>query len=230
MNEIIEAERNEFQDTIWRDMEARKNISYFDIGELVDYPIFPKVFNPVVAKASLFFLENLGVKKGDTVLDMFTGSGIDAIYARIKGALFVDAVDNFLPAFQNAKFAVKHYGLENDIKTFYGDMFDRVNSNRFDLIIANPPFRGDKKPRTQSEKSMRDEDYATLEKFWKNAGKHLRLPEYARVRMVFSDVGDMAYNEQLMKQNNYKFKVVAQTKYASSIRINVYEARPDFYK
>lgn len=73
---------------------------------------------------------------------------------------------------------------------------------------------------------MRDEDYATLERFWKESRDYLRPRlSSSKIRMVFSDVGDMNYNEKLMKDNDFKFKIVAQTKYASSIRIHVYEAR-----
>jgi methylase of polypeptide subunit release factors len=227
MNQIMEDERNEFQDTIWRDMESRKNICHYDIGELVDYPIFPKVFNPVVAKASLFFLENLGARNQTKVLDMFTGSGVYAIKSISEGSNSVVAVDNYLQAYKNAKFAVKNYNLEDKIDVRLSNLFEKVELNeKFNLILTNPPFRSDANPRTRSEKALRDKDYETLENFWKEVHSYIAPIDSSVIRMVFSDVGDMAYNEQLMKQNGFDFKIVAKTMYASSIRIHVYEAKP----
>ncbi len=113
------------------------------------------------------------------------------------------------------------------MEAHYGDLFEPIKHDIIgNLILANPPFRADKKPRTISERALRDEDYFTLERFWRSISEEVMIPsENFRVRMVFSDVGDMNYNEQLMKNNGFKFDIVARSKYASSIRIHVYEAK-----
>jgi methylase of polypeptide subunit release factors len=229
---IMEAETNEFQDTILRDMESRTQTANYHIIGLNDeilisnYPIFPKVFNPNVAKAALFFLQNLGVRKGDVVLDMFTGTGVDSVYAGFKGASLVHAVDISKNAYNNAKHAVEHFNLEEIVKVFHGDLFEPLSLPRtykkYDLVVVNPPFRN-MSTRSESDHALRDPGYKTLKKFWEQVGNYLK--DDGRVRSVFSDVGDIAFYEEQMRHNNFEFKVVAKTKYASSIRIHVYEAR-----
>jgi release factor glutamine methyltransferase len=226
---IMEAETNEFQDTILRDMESRTQTANYHIIGLNDeilisnYPIFPKVFNPNVAKAALFFLQNLGVRKGDVVLDMFTGTGVDSVYAGFKGASLVHAVDISKNAYNNAKHVVEHFNLEEIVKVFHGDLFQPLPlDQKYNLVVANPPFRNIE-PRSESDNALRDLGYKTLKKFWNQVGNYLK--DKGRVRSVFSDVGDIAFYEEQMKQNNFEFDIVAETKYASSIRIHVYEAK-----
>lgn len=69
--------------------------------------------------------------KGKRVLDMGTGSGIQAIAAKYFGAKSVIACDI-------ADDAVKQLGLLG-IKTIKSDLFSEING-KFDLIVFNPPY------------------------------------------------------------------------------------------
>jgi len=76
-------------------------------------------------------------KKPERVLDMGTGSGIQAITAKISGAKKVVGVDINPEAVKQARRNAKANKVEID---FHGsDLFSRVHG-RYDLIIFNPPY------------------------------------------------------------------------------------------
>lgn len=92
----------------------------------------------------VLLVRTMDVCKGDHVLELCLGSGINAIYAASRGAARVCGVDvsqralvfarcnalvNLQPA-QNATF-----------ETFRGDLFSPLqSSDQFDLVLLNPPF------------------------------------------------------------------------------------------
>lgn len=74
---------------------------------------------------------------GSKVLDMGTGTGIQAIKAYKSGAEEVVAVDINTEAIKLAKENAKRNDCE--VKTVYSDLFEEVEG-KFDLIIFNPPY------------------------------------------------------------------------------------------
>jgi ribosomal protein L3 glutamine methyltransferase len=75
------------------------------------------------------------------VLDLCTGSGCLAILAamRFENAT-IDAVDLSADALEVAKRNVADHGLADRIRLLKGDLFAPVAGERYDLIIANPPY------------------------------------------------------------------------------------------
>ncbi|MFA5333491.1 MAG: HemK2/MTQ2 family protein methyltransferase [Candidatus Nanoarchaeia archaeon] len=76
--------------------------------------------------------------KGKKVLDMGTGSGIQAIAAKAGGAARVLGVDKNKKAVILAKKNAKLAGFA-DIEFKFSDLFLAVNE-KFDLIVFNPPY------------------------------------------------------------------------------------------
>ena len=76
-----------------------------------------------------------------SVLDLCTGSGCLAILAAhaFENAL-VDAVDLSPDALDVARRNVDDYELEEQIELIESDLFARLNSRKYDLIISNPPY------------------------------------------------------------------------------------------
>src|SRR3989344_1172596 len=215
---ITSIESAEFQGTILRSVEQH-TAPYTVKLKGLDYVLFPEVFNPNYAKASLLLLDNLGVKKGDIVLDSFTGSGADAIFAVLEGASNAVAIDKFTMPFLCTAYNVHSLGLSDKISVRQGDLFDPLKPDeKFDLIVANPPFRS-MSPDTNIAAAIRDPDYSTLKRFFSEVGNWLK-PE-GRIRIVFSNVGDMEYFHQLARENNFISKTIATTKYASNVIIEV---------
>ena len=216
----IEKEAEEFQETIVRSIDQHI-IPYFVRLKGYNYVMFPETFNPNYGKASLLLLDNLGVKKGDVVLDPFTGCGTDAIFAVLNGASKAVAIDKSTMPYLCARYNAYQLGLEDKVDVRQGDLFDILKPNeKFDLIIANPPFQ-DTNPDTNTETAFKDKKYKTLTRFWNKVENHLK--PNGRIRCVFSPPGDIDFFNKLVEENNFKSKVVAETKYASDVLIKVYE-------
>jgi ribosomal protein L3 glutamine methyltransferase len=75
------------------------------------------------------------------VLDLCTGSGCLAVLAarQFPGAM-IDAVDISADALAVAARNVADYGLAERIRLLQGDLFAPVAGERYDLILANPPY------------------------------------------------------------------------------------------
>jgi release factor glutamine methyltransferase len=75
---------------------------------------------------------------GRTVLDVFTGTGALAVAAALDGARAVSAIDISRRAVLNARINARLNGVR--VRALRGDLFTPVTSQRFDLIVANPPY------------------------------------------------------------------------------------------
>jgi release factor glutamine methyltransferase len=76
--------------------------------------------------------------RGADVLDVFTGSGALALAAAASGAQSVTAVDISRRALLTVRFNALRNGVR--VRTVRGDLFSPVAGDRFDLIVANPPY------------------------------------------------------------------------------------------
>jgi release factor glutamine methyltransferase len=79
-----------------------------------------------------------GLARGRTVLDVFTGTGALAVAAALDGARAVSAVDISRRAILNARLNARLNGVR--VRALRGDLFAPVGSERFDLVLANPPY------------------------------------------------------------------------------------------
>src|SRR5438270_2612530 len=79
------------------------------------------------------------VRADDRVLDMGTGSGVNAILAARKGADVV-AVDINAVALDAAAANASRNGVGDRVTVQHSDVFSTVDG-RFDLIVFDPPFR-----------------------------------------------------------------------------------------
>lgn len=79
----------------------------------------------------------------ERVLDMCTGSGCIAIAIALQfeGECEVDAVDISLDALDVALHNIEAYNLEKVVFPIQSDLFDNLpEGDRYDLIVANPPY------------------------------------------------------------------------------------------
>jgi ribosomal protein L3 glutamine methyltransferase len=75
------------------------------------------------------------------VLDLCTGSGcLAVIAAKLFPAAEIDATDISTEALDVAARNVAESGLQNRVKLHVGDLFEPVAANRYDVILANPPY------------------------------------------------------------------------------------------
>src|SRR5271170_8077306 len=76
-----------------------------------------------------------------SVLDLCTGGGSLAILAaRVFPNARIDAVDLSRDALDVARRNVEEHGLPDRVTLIEGDLFEPLKSERYDLILANPPY------------------------------------------------------------------------------------------
>ena len=166
--------------------------------------VLRNVFGPAPLDSNLLAKTVLKeVKETDKILDMGTGSGIQAILAASKSVDIV-AVDVNPFAVECAKLNVELNKLSSRIKVRKSDLFRNIKE-KFDLIIFDPPFRWSK-PRDLWERSCADEDYVTLQNFFEEAERH--LTDGGRILVHFGTSGDISFFRYLIRKNGFKRKQI----------------------
>ena len=92
----------------------------------------------IPAEDSYLLADNLEIKKGQSVLEIGTGSGIVAMYAsRLTDDITVTDIN-----FDACELARKNFtenGIEN-IEILWGNLFEVVENRKFDVILFNTPY------------------------------------------------------------------------------------------
>jgi release factor glutamine methyltransferase len=135
------------------------------------------------------------VRDNDRVLDMGTGSGVNAIAAATR-ASYVLAVDVNPVAVACTRTNAELNGLASRIEARESDVFESV-SGRFDLVIFDPPFRWFR-PHDLWERGTADENYAALTTFFRMVGDY--LAPAGRIILSFGTTGDIDYLHHLINE------------------------------
>lgn len=170
--------------------------------------ISPRVFTPSkFFITSLFLVENLLIKKGDFVLDLGTGSGILAIFSADKAKKII-ASDINPYAIKLAKENIQLNKITN-IEVRLGDLFESINE-KFDLILFNPPYFPIRaNPLNPVDQALCcGKDYNIIKRFIKEAKNHLK--PFGRIQIIFSNLVDLKYINQLFKNGGYDLQIVAE--------------------
>ncbi len=130
------------------------------------------------------------VRTDDRVLDMGTGSGVNAILAASRAAAVL-AVDISPSAVAAARANAAANGVSIEVRE--SDVFSTVDGE-FDLIVFDPPFRWFA-PRSVLEAATTDEDYGALTRFFAEVDGH--LAPGGRILLFFGTSGDIAYVREL---------------------------------
>ncbi len=146
-----------------------------------------------------------GAHEGERVLDMGTGSGVNAILAATQGATVL-AVDVNPRALEAARANVARNGVADRVEVRYSDVFSEV-AGIFDLIVFDPPFRWFR-PRDWLESAMTDEGYDAMTRFFRQARRH--LSPGGRMLIFFGTSGDLGHLENLMAAEGFSGEVVAR--------------------
>jgi release factor glutamine methyltransferase len=171
--------------------------------------VHPNVFAPAPREYNLMSATVLKeVKPTDTVLDMGTGSGIQAILAASKAKRVV-TVDVNPDAVRCARSNVARNGLAHRVQVFRSDLFQQVKGS-YDLILFDPPFRWTS-PRDLWEISTADSGYATLRTFLRESKKY--LTKDGRIAIFFGTSGDLAYLKHLIRQNGFRRRQLLTTRH-----------------
>jgi 16S rRNA (guanine1207-N2)-methyltransferase len=101
------------------------------------------------------------IPPGARVLDVGCGYGILGLYAAIEGAGLVHLVDNNLLAVASSRETITLNHITN-AEVFADDLLDPMGTNKYDLILSNPPFHTGHAVDYQIAQAMIDQSDQTL--------------------------------------------------------------------
>jgi release factor glutamine methyltransferase len=173
------------------------------------YEISEEVFNPKYYYTSEFMARHINAAPEDMVLDMGTGSGIQAITAAQRGSRVV-AVDINPEAVKYAKRNVKANGVEERVSVLQGDLFSPLSNNdRFDIIFFTPPYlKGFAK--TNFDLALFDHNKALALRFFEEAKKHLKENGY--VQMIYSSIAEPEKTLKISDELGWRHMIIARKK------------------
>jgi release factor glutamine methyltransferase len=170
------------------------------------------VFSPKFYCSSTFMAKNIRILPGEVILDMGSGSGIQAIVAA-QTALKVVAIDINPEAVQYAKRNITANKLDKKINVIQGDLFSSLSSNeKFDVIIFTPPYL-DGIPRTYLEHALFDPEKDLARRFFSEAGNYLKHGGY--VQMLYSSLADHEKVLKIADALGWIYKKTAEYKIAT---------------
>lgn len=178
----------------------------------------PGVFSPTPTSDLLGRAVLTEVRPTDRVLDMGSGSGVNAILAATVADDVVGVDVN--PA---AVAAARVNAARNGVRAAFAvsDVFSAVEG-AFDLVVIDPPFRWFS-PRDLLEAAITDEGYSALGRFFD--GLSSRLRPGGRVLLFFGTSGDQEHVLSLATGAGLRVEVLASrelTRDASTVTYSTF--------
>jgi release factor glutamine methyltransferase len=162
------------------------------------------------------------VRESDRVLDLGTGSGVNAVVAASRSADVV-AVDVNPLAVECASLNARSNGVESRLDVRESNLFENVDG-RFDLIVFDPPFRWFR-PRDLRERGTADENYETLTAFFGQSRDYLTLD--GRILLSFGTSGDIDYLRHVVAEARFHSEEVRRTDLVKAgFRVAYFDFRP----
>ncbi len=175
-------------------------------GTAID--VFPYIFPPQspFSKSTSTIYDQFGNLDGNKVLDIGTGTGIQAIQATLAGAKEVDAVDIYDKAVECARHNVKLNRLESKIRVWQSNLFESVPKKEYDLIIANLPILDTQEPDLRFH-SLFDPHFAYHEKFFQESPAY--LSSSGRIMLSHANLQDEGFEklEEIAAKYSFSHKI-----------------------
>lgn len=160
--------------------------------------VLPGVFDPEYSNIGDLLSQHMRVPPGARVLDLGTGSGIQALVAA-RQASSVVAIDLQADAAGCARENVERLGLAHKVEVRQGDLFEPLHeAELFDAIVFNFPFVP-WEPQTAWQRANFDPGHRLLRRFFAEVGDH--LAPGGEITMTWSDIGDTELFLALAREN-----------------------------
>lgn len=171
----------------------------------VPIDVFPYVFPPQspFSESTHTVYDEFGNLDGQKVLDIGTGTGIQAIIAALAGANEVDAVDIYETAVRCARHNVELNALESKVKIYLSDLFNDLPDKKYDLIIANLPIL-DCEEKDIRFHSLFDPKFRYHEKLFQEAPRY--LANSGRIVLCHANLEDEGFEkiERVAKSHGFR--------------------------
>ncbi len=193
--------------------KASKGTYRVNLGE-VKIDVFPYVFPPQspFSESTHSVYDQFGDLHDKKVLDIGTGTGIQAIYAALAGASTVDAVDIYAPAVKCAKHNARLNNLEDKINVWQSNLFNDIPADKYDLIIANLPIL-DAKEEDLRLHSLIDPNFAYHEELFNKSPNY--LSEFGRIVLCHANLhknSSFGRLEKVAAKNGFDANIVQSEK------------------
>ena len=182
-------------------MDEQKTIRRQYLGRKL---VVPKEVTPPAWMSKLLgktILED--IREIDRVLDMGTGSGINAILAAFKSHDVV-AADVNPYCIEAGRKNARRNGVSSRIKFIESDLFQNVDG-KFDLIIFDPPFRWFA-TRDIRERATADENFRSMTGFFNDVREYLQ--PNGRILIEYGDSGDENYFLSLVDGGGFRKELI----------------------
>ncbi|RJQ16981.1 methyltransferase domain-containing protein [Candidatus Woesearchaeota archaeon] len=191
--------------------DAKKGTYRVTISNIL-IDVFPYVFPPrsAFSESSKTLYEAIGAVEGKLVLDMGTGTGIQAIVAAKAGASHVDAADICPEAVACARHNAQLNGLEHKITVYESNLFSSIPAKQYDTIIANLPIM-DYPEKNIKMHSLFDPGLRHHEQLFQESSAH--LADQGAIMLTHADLdGKDAFErlESLGFKYGYRFSIQKQ--------------------
>ena len=170
--------------------------------------------------------ENLEIKEGQSVLEIGTGSGLVSMYA----SLLSDDVTATDINYNALELAEKNFKLNNinTIRLEFGDLFEPVKNEKFDVILFNTPYLP-----TDSDDIINDDlNYAfdggldgrkVIDRFINDVSNHLN--DKGIVQIIQSSLSDNDRTLHMFDSNGFIAEIAESEKFffEEIVLINAYK-------
>lgn len=195
----------------------------------LDFFACPNVFSPKIFNSSEFFLDNILKYKGNSFLEIGSGTGIISVFAALQGTKRVVSTDINPYAVENTFRNAAIHGVSSKFTTLQGDVFKPVGKETFDLLFWYAPFAYVKNDFfSLIKRSIYDLDYQGVESYLRD-GKQFLSPQGKMLLGFSSSHGHIEVIEDLAKKYSWEIKIIDQTRdylYCGEISIELYELTP----
>lgn len=161
--------------------------------------IFPGVMSPKYDRSSRIMISIMPTQEGKDVLEVGCGTGIISLFCYLQGAKSVTSLDINEVAVKNTEANFQKYQIKNGT-VFLSDLFEKVGDKKFDTIIFNAPYHGNK-AKDMLELGTSDHNYQTLQKFFKEVRSYFK--ENSRILLGFANTGDNDLLKKVIKENRF---------------------------
>lgn len=159
------------------------------------FTVFPGVFQP--AADTLALLRHTQIHPGERVLDIGTGTGVQAIFAA-RTARHVVATDISPTAVRNTRYNAKRLGVADKVSVRLGDLFSPIDPRkRFDVILFNIDY-----PNSDADLAL----WNVHERFFAQVKRHLKPG--GRIYYQFGFLRNMTRLQDMLRRHG--LQIVAQ--------------------